>query len=113
MVVWVNAGWFRPQAIAEAADLQTIGDQQVAVPLLLVVSGGAPVRSACTAEGLLKVSATALPPPSAETGESREGQVQALADRITEMAMAAIASKGAPASTDGDVSAGKNKIETN
>jgi hypothetical protein len=50
MIVWVNAGWFRPQAIAKAADLQTISDQQVVVPVAAVVSGGAPVRSAGTAE---------------------------------------------------------------
>jgi hypothetical protein len=36
MVVGVNAGWCRPQAFAEAADLQTISDQQVAVALLLL-----------------------------------------------------------------------------
>src|SRR5580693_401358 len=79
MIVWVNAEWFRPQAIAEAADLQTISDQQVVVPVAAVVFWRRAGPICLNGRGLLKVSATALPTPSAETGESLEGQVQALA----------------------------------
>ena len=43
--------------------------------------------------GLLQVSATAVPLPSPADGKSLEAQVQAVADRITEMAMPSIATK--------------------
>jgi len=65
------------------------------------------------AAGILKVSATAVPWPSTGEGKALEEQVQALAERVTEMAMAAIAPKTSPPNPDGDVSAGQNKIESN
>jgi nitrogen-specific signal transduction histidine kinase len=64
------------------------------------------------AVGILNVSATAVPWPS-EEDKPLEEQVQALAERVTEMAMAAIAPKTSPASPNGDASAGQNKIEAN
>jgi hypothetical protein len=48
------------------------------------------------AAGFLKVSATAVLLPSAEDGKSLEGRVQAVADRVTEMAMLALASNVSP-----------------
>jgi hypothetical protein len=48
------------------------------------------------AVGRLKVSATAVLLPSTEDGKSLEGLVQAVADRVTEMAMLALASNVSP-----------------
>jgi signal transduction histidine kinase len=49
--------------------------------------------SGLSGAGLLQVSAKAVPRPSATDGKSLEGQVQAVADQITEMAMLAVAAK--------------------
>ncbi len=55
--------------------------------------------------GILKVSASAVPLPAAENGAGLEALVQAVADRITEMAQLTLASKTASASGNGDPSA--------
>jgi hypothetical protein len=91
MIVWVNAGWFRPQAIAEAADLQTISDQQVVVPLLLLFLAA---RRSDLPE---------LPRPPESIGNRHrlpprpagrwKGKCRHWRDRITEMAMAALPQK--------------------
>lgn len=60
------------------------------------------------AADVLKVSATAVLLPSCEDGRALEGLVQTVADRITEMAMLALASKPAPESADRHTSAVKN-----
>jgi signal transduction histidine kinase len=65
------------------------------------------------AAGALKISATAVPLPSHEDARPLEDRVQAVADRITEMAMKALASKPSPEVANGDVSAATNKAEAN
>jgi signal transduction histidine kinase len=65
------------------------------------------------AAGALKISATAVPLPSREDARPLEDRVQAVADRITEMAMKALASKPSPEVANGDVSAATNKAEAN
>ena len=45
------------------------------------------------AAGILRVSATAVPLPSIEAGKTLEQSVQAVADKVTEMAMLAMAAK--------------------
>jgi signal transduction histidine kinase len=65
------------------------------------------------AAGLLKVSATAVPLPSGEDGKALPELVQAVADRITEMAMLTLAPKPSPESADGEVSAVQNQTEAN
>jgi signal transduction histidine kinase len=65
------------------------------------------------AAGALKISATAVPLPFHEDARPLEDRVQAVADRITEMAMKALASKPSPGAANGDVSAGTNKAEAN
>jgi signal transduction histidine kinase len=59
------------------------------------------------AAGRLKVSATAVLLPSAVDGKPLEDLVQAVADRVTEMAMLALPSKASPESADGHASAVK------
>jgi hypothetical protein len=54
-----------------------------------------------------------VPLPSREDAGTLEGRVQAVADRITEMAMTALASKTSPEAANGDVSAGTNEGEAN
>jgi hypothetical protein len=73
------------------------------------LEAGAGVKAA----GALKISATAVPLPSREDAGTLEGRVQAVADRITEMAMTALASKTSPEAANGDVSAGTNEAEAN
>jgi signal transduction histidine kinase len=58
--------------------------------------------------GLLKVSATAVLLPSTENVTPLEELVEAAADQITDMTMSALASKGTPESTSGDVNAAKD-----
>ena len=65
------------------------------------------------AAGALKISATAVPLPSHEDARPLEDRVQAVADRITEMAMKALASKSSIEGVNGDVSATTNKVEAN
>ena len=65
------------------------------------------------AAGALKISATAVPLPSREDARPLEGLVQTVAERITEMAMKALASKPSPEATNGDVSATTNQAEGN
>ena len=65
------------------------------------------------AVGALKISATAVPLPSREDARPLADRVQAVADRITEMAMKALASKPSPEAANGDVSAATNKAEAN
>jgi hypothetical protein len=65
------------------------------------------------AAGALKISATAVPPPSHEDARPLEDRVQAVAGRITEMAMKALASKSSIEGVNGDVSAATNKVEAN
>jgi signal transduction histidine kinase len=55
--------------------------------------------------GVLKVSASAVPLPSAGEDKTLEGLVQAVADRITEMAQLTLASKAASESGNGKASA--------
>jgi len=57
------------------------------------------------AAGTLKVSATAVPLPASEDGKRLEDLVQAVADRITEMGMLALASKPAREDANGHASA--------
>jgi sigma-B regulation protein RsbU (phosphoserine phosphatase) len=63
--------------------------------------------------GALKISATAVTLPSGEDARPLEDRVHAVADRITEMAMKALASKPSPGAANGDVSAATNKAEAN
>jgi hypothetical protein len=63
--------------------------------------------------GCLKLSATAVELPSHEDGRPLEALVQAVADRVTEMGMAAFASKPAPETTDGEVNAVQNQTTVN
>jgi signal transduction histidine kinase len=65
------------------------------------------------AAAVLKVSATAVPLPSTEDGKPLEELVQAVADRITEMAMLALASKPAPESANGHIKCSKKLDEIN
>ena len=65
------------------------------------------------AVGALKISATAVPLPSREDARPLADRVQAVADRITEMAMKALVSKPSPEAANGDVSAATNKAEAN
>jgi signal transduction histidine kinase len=65
------------------------------------------------AAGALKISATAVPLPSREDARPLADRVQAVADRITEMAMKALVSKPSPEAANGDVSAATNKAEAN
>jgi hypothetical protein len=65
------------------------------------------------AAGTLKISATAVTLPSREDARPLEDRVHAVADRITEMAMKALASKPSPAAANGDVSAAANQAEAN
>ena len=65
------------------------------------------------AAGALKISATAVPLPSREDARTLEDRVQAVAGRITEMAMTALASKPSRGAANGDVSAATNKAEGN
>jgi hypothetical protein len=65
------------------------------------------------AAGLLKVSASAVPLPSSEDGKALPDLVQAVADRITEMAMLTLAPKPSPESGDGEVSAVENQTQAN
>ncbi len=60
------------------------------------------------AAGIVKVSATGVLLPSAEDGRPLEEMVQTVADRITELAMSALASKPSVEDEKGDVSAGIN-----
>ena len=63
--------------------------------------------------GVLKVSANAVLLPSSEDGKTLEDLVQAVADRITEMARLTLAAKAAPELGNGDLSAIENKAEGN
>jgi sigma-B regulation protein RsbU (phosphoserine phosphatase) len=65
------------------------------------------------AAGTLKVSATAVPLPPSEDGKRLEDLVQAVADRVTKMAIPALASKAVEASANGDESAVENRTESN
>jgi signal transduction histidine kinase len=57
------------------------------------------------AAGVLKVSASAVPLPSAEDGRALEDLVQAVADRVTEMGILALGSKAIPENANGHTSA--------
>ena len=65
------------------------------------------------AAGRVQISATAVALPSLEGGKELPELVQAVADRITEMAMLTLAPKPSPESADGEVSAAKNWAEAN
>jgi sigma-B regulation protein RsbU (phosphoserine phosphatase) len=64
--------------------------------------------AALKATGVLKVSATAVPLPTTGDGEPLEGLVQAVADRIAEAAVVALASGPDLESANGHTSAVKN-----
>jgi len=65
------------------------------------------------AAGRLQVSAAVVPLPSSEDGKELPELVQAVADRVTEMARSALASKPSPESANGDVTAGKDEPRAN
>jgi signal transduction histidine kinase len=65
------------------------------------------------AAGLLEVSATAVALPSSEHGKALEDQVQAVADRVTEMGISALAAKPVSEAANGHTSASKNQTESN
>jgi hypothetical protein len=65
------------------------------------------------AAGLVKVSASVVPLPSTDNGQPLEDLVEAVAARITEMAVLALASKRSPESANGDLSAARDKTEAN
>jgi signal transduction histidine kinase len=68
------------------------------------LAAGAGLKAAC----VLNVSATAVPLPATEDGKPLEELVQAVADRVTEVALLALASKSSPESANGDISALRN-----
>ena len=43
--VWVEAGWFQAQASGDPADLQSVSEQRVVVPLLTVLARRAALAS--------------------------------------------------------------------
>jgi len=96
-----NIGFTETLFIAASTDLERAPVMMKRIREQLEASAG------FKATGLLKVSASSVPLPAREDGKALPEMVQAVADRITEMAVLGMELKPVPEDGNGDASAAK------